>query len=341
MNKKDNKCRMLYPDVVKAIAIICVVYGHCIQYGSGNVFYVNEYYFSDPIFKLIYSFHMPLFMLISGYFFYESTKKYKAKDLMLKKMRELLIPIIAWTFIAISLYFRFDLGCINNIIYIFSAILHNLWFLWSILFCAFWVMGINKLQKHSMLAHVVLLVVFCLMPDKLNTHYYKFMYPYFIAGYYWNRNNYFEKFKRYLMAYKQIIFVGIIIFGFLYCLYDYNTYIYTSKICIINKNCIIQIITNIHRWIIGFVGSGLILFLTYMLHDRGARLSKLGENSFGIYIISDLLNKVLLEVTKIYINDLNYGIALLEALIILGITNLMTIEIKKIPFLNRILLGTR
>ena len=54
-------------DGLKGFAILLVVLGHCVQYGLGEVNFNNENYFEYPIFKFIYSFHMPLFMLVSGY----------------------------------------------------------------------------------------------------------------------------------------------------------------------------------------------------------------------------------------------------------------------------------
>lgn len=59
-------------DIVKGIAILLVVYGHIIQIlyiGAGKSF------FEDNIEKVICSFHMPLFALVSGYLFYISYKR--------------------------------------------------------------------------------------------------------------------------------------------------------------------------------------------------------------------------------------------------------------------------
>ena len=67
--------RNKFVDVLKATAIFLVVMGHCIQYGSGNDYYVECTFFENSLFKFIYSFHMPLFMLISGYLFAFSLKK--------------------------------------------------------------------------------------------------------------------------------------------------------------------------------------------------------------------------------------------------------------------------
>lgn len=72
MEKVRNE-RSSYLDLVKAFAIICVVVGHCIQYGSGARYLSDGSYFLNVVFKVIYSFHMPLFMLVSGYLFYNST----------------------------------------------------------------------------------------------------------------------------------------------------------------------------------------------------------------------------------------------------------------------------
>ena len=52
-------------DAIKAFAIGLVVYGHSIQYLSGCTW-------DNEIFRIIYTFHMPLFFMISGYFFSSS-----------------------------------------------------------------------------------------------------------------------------------------------------------------------------------------------------------------------------------------------------------------------------
>ena len=46
----------------------------------------SEKFFKDVIFKTIYSFHMPLFMLISGYLFYNSNQK-EFRHLIISKLK--------------------------------------------------------------------------------------------------------------------------------------------------------------------------------------------------------------------------------------------------------------
>lgn len=51
-------------DILKGIAIILVVYGHVIQ-RSMSPYEIDAHL--NPVFKLIYTFHMPLFFFLSGY----------------------------------------------------------------------------------------------------------------------------------------------------------------------------------------------------------------------------------------------------------------------------------
>lgn len=61
----------MYLDTVKGVAIFLMVWGHCIQFFSVKGFD----FFGDIVFKIIYSFHMPLFALVSGYLFYASASR--------------------------------------------------------------------------------------------------------------------------------------------------------------------------------------------------------------------------------------------------------------------------
>jgi len=53
--------RLIWADSLKGVLIILVVLGHAIQYTIGNECYENR------LWNIIYSFHMPAFMAVSGY----------------------------------------------------------------------------------------------------------------------------------------------------------------------------------------------------------------------------------------------------------------------------------
>lgn len=83
--------RIAYWDIAKAVAIFCVVWGHCLQ----NMTSDTNYWLTDTLCKFIYAFHMPLFMIISGYFAYSSLFKPITKTIK-KKIIQLLVPSVAW-----------------------------------------------------------------------------------------------------------------------------------------------------------------------------------------------------------------------------------------------------
>ena len=47
-------------DAIRGLAIFLVVLGHSVQFNVPDPF-------NNPVFKIIYSFHMPLFISVSGY----------------------------------------------------------------------------------------------------------------------------------------------------------------------------------------------------------------------------------------------------------------------------------
>ena len=67
-------------DFAKAILIILVIIGHSLQYSYGNDYLSSGHYFNNHLYRLIYSFHMPLFMMISGYLFSTSNKRLLLKQ---------------------------------------------------------------------------------------------------------------------------------------------------------------------------------------------------------------------------------------------------------------------
>lgn len=82
-------CRNNIFDAIKALAIWLVVLGHSIQHLSG----VD--YWNDALFQFIYSFHMPLFFMISGFFF-ASSIKLGWREFLRKKALTLLLPCLVW-----------------------------------------------------------------------------------------------------------------------------------------------------------------------------------------------------------------------------------------------------
>lgn len=113
MEKKKNN----YIATVKALGIILMVIGH-----SGCPEILNHF---------LYSFHMPLFFICSGYFFQEIYDKKTLKAFCLKRIKKLYLPYIKWSlsFIAlhnIFLHFNIYNNLTNSITYTFHDYLKQI-----------------------------------------------------------------------------------------------------------------------------------------------------------------------------------------------------------------------
>lgn len=79
-----------FVSIAKALGIICMVIGHS---GCPNI-----------LTKFIYSFHMPLFFICSGYFFKEIYSSADFKSFCIKKVKKLYLPYIKWSLIFLILH---------------------------------------------------------------------------------------------------------------------------------------------------------------------------------------------------------------------------------------------
>lgn len=142
----DGKKRELLPDVLRGFAICLVVLGHCIQEGSGEVYKLQEAYFDDRLYQLIYSFHMSLFMLISGWLGWYSMKttddRREQLQILGRRAASLLIPIFGWTALDSSRHFLMNAyygyphaGLGQGLLQYIVNSLENLWFLWAVFWC--------------------------------------------------------------------------------------------------------------------------------------------------------------------------------------------------------------
>lgn len=91
-----NMQRIVLFDIAKALCIVLVVVGH--------YFPENSPVWYECLNKLIYSFHMPLFMFASG-FIYMATKKEgeSYSKFLVKKLKRLMLPYVVVSVIVISI----------------------------------------------------------------------------------------------------------------------------------------------------------------------------------------------------------------------------------------------
>ena len=259
---KQPKSRNTSVDLIKAFAIIMMVWGHCIEYGSGALFIERKLFFDVNIFKFIYSFHMPLFMLISGYLFGISVKKYLIKDVFIKKIKSLLVPLFFWSLISFCLwglslihdgnYVLSAFGLVKKFIVIFVS---NLWFLWALFWNICIVLVIRHFFKDSLLIYSLVFLLTFFLSDSFNFHLYKWMYPYFVSGYLY-RIYTGNRIETVFTTNKRIGWYSLLglfcLFVLMLSFYNNDSYIYTTQYTIINNGTIDsnQIMIDLYRFLL-------------------------------------------------------------------------------------------
>ena len=196
---KDEERRFI--NVIKGFAIFLVVVGHVIQHFSTGS---KVDFMENPIFVFIYTFHMPLFMLVSGYLFSYSFKKRELKELIIHRCKPLVCTIIVFCIIK---YFLNDVleaileGKLTR--FVGGEWLNNFdefWFLWSVIACSVVVSVAFKSTQNRIFQIIILAVCsagILLMPFwQISV----FMLPYFVIGFYFA--NYREKIPAILMKLK-------------------------------------------------------------------------------------------------------------------------------------------
>ncbi len=222
--KDTVKDRNKIIDILKGVAVISVLLGHAVQRGigiNGGVFFDNY------IFKVIYSYHMPLFMLLSGYVLAKFTKDYNLTYL-LKKARRLLLPTILWSYIIWGIR-NFDFVGIKQFIvfpdsfleYTKTLFFHPdliLWFLYDIFIFNIWFFIQNNINKKKdtylgiLLSIFFYLILLLLPPDIFGIYSLQTYFPIYAFGYYLKE----DYLKQFSWKYILICFIAYIFLLFKY-----------------------------------------------------------------------------------------------------------------------------
>lgn len=217
-------------DIMKGIGILLVILGHCMPY-------------ENPLNRFIYSFHMPLFFMISGYLYNE---KYidKQKEYILSKLKMFLIyfiiPLCVFVFMNNFLY---NMGFYTNIyesqlpnhsnisetilfiikstLYLqsLSAMSGFLWFIRTLCVVLIIFNFANKLFKNNIIYNQILLSIVSIIlfyslkiifNDNLFLNIF-LAYPFIVLGYLFNKNKYiFDKIsKKYILPLLLLFFILI------------------------------------------------------------------------------------------------------------------------------------
>lgn len=116
--------RLVWADSLKGWLILLVIMGHCIASTIGNDAANTNYWWC-----LIYSFHMPAFIAISGYLSYRGTNHLNVRGGVSRRFQQLMVPFLVWSVIKYAVN--------GKLPYCYHSILqptNTFWFLWALFF---------------------------------------------------------------------------------------------------------------------------------------------------------------------------------------------------------------
>lgn len=336
-------------DSLKGLAIILVVWGHSIQYVKKD----GVSFFDNPLFIIIYSFHMPFFMIISGYLFNHSLHRYSGWLLSLKKTKQLLIPAVSWFLIEsflVGINSQFSNLLYGSVFLNIKNILYGstyfLWFLSSLfaLSIAYIICySINKKMGMFISVLAFMLLLFC--GDEWSSDKIKFMAPYFMAGILIHKNLYFIKRNKNVVGLFSIVTWILMLLS-----WDKQYYIYITPMSYLNVDFWQHTKIIIFRYLIGFAGSFSIFYFCYFAFTKNISFSKLtsfcGRYTLPIYAISTIIIYRIADVVNLNIFSENvyiYNIIVtpLFSAFILSVCILIAKIIKKNSLTSLILFGGR
>lgn len=298
------KARIYYIDAIKAVLMFLVVWGHVIQYTN-----VKEG-LDNCMAAFIYSFHMPMFMMLSGMFFNKQLKN-ECSQMLLKNILRLLLPAFVITFcLFLLVYVNKPRGLEESISWFWHC---RPWFVTILFFCNITTFLIHKVIRHKGFTFILTFLFFCMIPD-ISCRI-LFMYPFFVLGYYINSPYIGKTLINSAMG-------GVTVVFFVLCIsLKMNTSditIYSSPYVLWSINDGLHIdstlITAIKRYIIGFCGS---VSVFYMLKRYfcgiGQKIGKshilqyIGRQTLGLYLFQIAFITMYMGVKNDFTENLTYG----------------------------------
>lgn len=308
-----NKSRILWADNLKGVLILLVILGHVLQYSCIDFRNMHLY-------NYIYSFHMPVFMAISGYLSFKPTGIARDWSRLKKRMIQLLFPYILWTPIFCLI--------VKESLYQFFFISPIYWFL-ILLFIINLLMTLcqwvaNKLRcKSEYIAILQITILFFLLGKfKLNALSLGILQVHFLfysLG--WYIRKYDELILRKWMICPLVLFT--IITGWFYVPNKSPSFLFGLP-------------PSLYFVITGSLGtfSFFTLFRAYMNHKLHF-LCEIGKMTLGVYVIHLVLCALLMRQIQQFTNHLGteLGVILLFVFITF-VTIIVTILFGKKSFLR-------
>lgn len=273
-----KKERDHYFDNARFFLIVLVVFGHLLRS------FINESHFLQALYMFIYSFHMPAFVLISGYF----AKGIHKPGYIMKVTKKLLIPyIIFQSFYAFYYYFIDDVNTVD------LNPFDPQWAMWFLLSLFSWQLMLYVIKDFN--PYITLLISFIV---GIGVGYFDFInntlslsrtfvfFPLFLIGYYAQPAHFsYVRNKRYLP-----LSIGMLVVVFMfYLLTDFNfEWLFGSKPYVKLEHEASDIYSGMKRLIIYLIILISTISFLNIVPNRKLPLTYIGSRTMFIYLLHGL-----------------------------------------------------
>lgn len=319
----ENKKRVFLFDNLKAFLIILVVIGHFLEECFVNL---DEY---KSIVLFIYSFHMPLFIMISGHF--------HKNNHILKKV----ISYVAIGYVLKIIFFLYNYYIRQTapIFYVFSE--NGLpWYMFVLAFYIFVTYVFRNIDKKYLI--LISIVAACIAGYNVNIGNFLCLsriivfYPFYLIGQYISTDNILKLNKNRILKLLSIVIVTIcIVMYFIY--YDDLIVLkplFTGKHSYFVNDLFVTY-GPLYRLLMYFISCSLSVFIVCLIPNRfHSLLSNIGKNTLQIYFWHYIFLYILID-TRImnYIFSLSEG-GTIWFLCSIITTVILSLKIFRVPVKN-------
>lgn len=332
--------RLEYMDLLKTFAIFSVLLGHATEQLSGGLFW------DHPVWEFIYSYHMPLFMFVSGFFFPSSLKRGYGEVCRIK-LRQLGIPSLTAFAIACAIMLAMGVTAIADLCEMsFSGFMNCVWFLKCLLFCYLVLYPLCKGLRKDWLAALVATVLILLIPGAQVVNL-NFLLPVFCLG--MLVGNRIEAIDRH---HGLWLILSALVFGILLCFWSGHLTVYEKPTQVIDLATGAfdwgNLGLTLYRLALGMAGSMTFYLLSKPAYNAIHRwrwsgtLCRIGGATLGIYFLQTFLLEILVNRLQVYVPiPHSYWVAPLLALAELALCYNLVRLLRKTRILRLLVLGEK
>jgi fucose 4-O-acetylase-like acetyltransferase len=268
------KQREYFFDNAKFILIFLVVFGHFLR----SFIHDNEFIYS--LYKVIYTFHMPAFILISGFF----AKGFRKKGYIINTAKKLILPYLLFQIIySIFYYLLYDQSQLT----IDPLDPHwSLWFLISLFFWNIMLYGFVRFKKEYALILSVVLALAVGFVDFVSGYLSLsrtfVFFPLFLMGFYFKKEYFYRLLTVKIKITSLIIFIAVFLLFYHFPNLEYEWLLGSKSYAEM----------EVHPMFAMFIRTGLYLLCFIMMASFFALVPKeqyffttLGRNSLYVYLL--------------------------------------------------------